>query len=186
MGVQNADRAFMAGSDKDTLYLGVGKIDISSVVGLDTAIPKGLKDVGWLSDEGINLAPDDSVDKIRGHQGHGVIRTFTSESSTSVTAQLIEQEISFLAAYWGGVASKVNDIGKLVMKPARSVVRMTGIADLYDVSTGYHRRYLLPFLELGERSEQNFKVGNLTVCEAKLEILEEFTLLTNEPGMIPE
>ena len=189
MAKTNADNAFMAGSEKDTLYLGPAGTDLSSVTNLTSPLPQGMVDVGWTSDDGMTLDMSDSVDKIRGHQGHGVIRTYMSDSSTSFKATLLETKLELLKQYLGATkAEKVTTTGTeslthMTVSASRKVEALCGVADLFDVSTGKQRRYIFPRLELGERSGVTFKVGELSAYEYNLEVLDKYELLSNEDGL---
>lgn len=189
MAKTNADNAFMAGSEKDTLYLGPAGTDLSTITSLTTPMPEGMVDVGWTSDDGMTLDMSDSVDKIRGHQGHGVVRTYMSDSSTSFKATLLETKLELLKKYLGATkAEKVTTTGtdsitRMTVSASRKVETMCGVADLFDVSTGKQRRYIFPRLELGERSGVTFKVGELSAYEYNLEVLDKYELLSNEDGL---
>lgn len=188
MSITNADNAFMAGSEKDTLYLGPAGTDLSSVTSLTSPLPQGMVDVGWLTEDGLTLGMSDSVDKIRGHQGHGVVRTYMSESSTTVKAALLEAKLDLLKRYMGvSKAEKVtvgsDSITRMEVSSSRKVEALTGVMDLFDVSTGKQRRYIFKRLELGERSDVSYKVGDLTAYEHNLEVLDGYILLTNEDGL---
>lgn len=189
MAKTNADNAFMAGSEKDTLYLGPAGTDLSVITGLTTPMPEGMIDVGWTSDDGMTLDMSDSVDKIRGHQGHGVVRTYMSDSSTSFKATLLETKLDLLKKYLGASkAEKITTTGtdsitRMTVSASRKVETMCGVADLFDVSTGKQRRYIFPRLELGERSGVTFKVGELSAYEYNLEVLDKYELLSNEDGL---
>ena len=189
MSNTNADNAFMAGSEKDTLYLGPAGTDLSVVTNLTTPMPQGMIDVGWVSDDGMTLDMSDSVDKIRGHQGHGVVRTYMSDSSTSFKATLLETKLELLKKYLGATkAEKVTTAGtesitRMTVSASRKVEALCGVADLFDVSTGKQRRYIFPRLELGERSGITYKVGELSAYEYNLEVLDKYELLSNEDGL---
>ena len=189
MAKTNADNAFMAGSEKDTLYLGPAGTDLSTITDLTTALPPGMVDVGWVSDDGMTLDMSDSVDKIRGHQGNGVVRTYMSDSSTSFKASLLESKLELLKKYLGATktekvtAAGTDSITRMTVSASRKVESLCGVVDLFDVSTGKQRRYIFPRLELGERAGFTFKVGELTACEYNLEVLDKYELLTNEEAM---
>ena len=189
MAKTNADNAFMAGSEKDTLYLGPAGTDLSIITSLTTPMPEGMVDVGWTSDDGMTLDMSDSVDKIRGHQGHGVVRTYMTDSSTSFKATLLETKLELLKKYLGATkAEKVTTTGtesitRMTVSASRKVETLCGVADLFDVSTGKQRRYIFPRLELGERSGVTFKVGELSAYEYNLEVLDKYELLSNEDGL---
>lgn len=189
MAKTNADNAFMAGSEKDTLYLGPAGTDLTTITSLTAPLPAGMVDVGWTSDDGMTLDMSDSVDKIRGHQGHGVVRTYMSDSSTSFKATLLETKLELLKKYLGATkAEKVTTTGtdsitRMTVSASRKVEALCGVADLFDVSTGKQRRYIFPRLELGERSGVTFKVGELSAYEYNLEVLDKYELLSNEDGL---
>lgn len=188
MSKTNADNAFMAGSEKDTLYLGPAGTDLSTITNLTTAMPPAMVDVGWLSEDGLSLGMSDSVDKIRGHQGHGVVRTYMSESSTSFKASLLESKLELLKRYLGVAKTEKVTVGsdsltRMEVSTSRKVEGLVGVADLFDVSTGKQRRYVFKRLELGERSDISYKVGELTVYEYNMEVLDGYVLLTNEEGL---
>lgn len=189
MAKTNADNAFMAGSEKDTLYLGPAGTDLSAITSLTAPMPGAMVDVGWTSDDGMTLDMSDSVDKIRGHQGHGVVRTYMSDSSTSFKATLLETKLELLKKYLGATkAEKVTTAGtdsitRMTVSASRKVETLCGVADLFDVSTGKQRRYIFPRLELGERSGVTFKVGELSAYEYNLEVLDKYELLSNEDGL---
>lgn len=189
MAKTDANNAFMAGSEKDTLYLGPAGTDLSTITNLTTPMPEGMVDVGWTSDDGMTLDMSDSVDKIRGHQGHGVVRTYMSDSSTSFKATLLETKLELLKKYLGATrAEKVTTTGtesitRMTVSASRKVEALCGVADLFDVSTGKQRRYIFPRLELGERSGVTFKVGELSAYEYNLEVLDKYELLSNEDGL---
>lgn len=189
MSITNADNAFMAGSEKDTLYLGPAGTDLSSVTNLNSPLPPGMVDVGWLTEDGLTLGMSDSVDKFRGHQGHGVVRTYMSESSTTVKAALLEAKLDILKRYMGvskteKVTMGSGSITRMEISSSRKVETLTGVMDLFDVSTGKQRRYVFKRLELGERSDVSYKVGDLTAYEHNLEVLDGYILLTNEGGLV--
>lgn len=188
MSITNADNAFMAGSEKDTLYLGPAGTDLSTVTNLTSALPTGMVDVGWLTEDGLTLGMSDSVDKFRGHQGHGVVRTYMSESSTTLKAALLEAKLDLLKRYMGVSKTEKVTVGsasitRMEVSSSRKVEALTGVMDLFDVSTGKQRRYIFKRLELGERSDVSYKVGDLTAYEHNLEVLDGYILLTNEDGL---
>lgn len=188
MAKTNADNAFMAGSEKDTLYLGPAGTDLSSVTALNSPIPAALQDVGWLDEDGLTLGMSDSVDKIRGHQGHGVVRTYMSDSSTTFTANLLESKLALVKQYLGvakteKVTAGSGSITRMEVSTSRKVESLCGVADLFDVSTGKQRRYIFKRLELGERSDVQYKVGEITAYECQFEVLDGYVLLTDEGGM---
>ena len=190
----NAANALIHGSDDDSLILGPHDPAFASkVTGLSTAIPTGFADMGWLSEDGAALALDDSVTKIKGHQGHGVVKTFIDSSETSIAATLLETKLQTLSWYLDAAVSQVKetigsaqvDVAKVVAPSSRKVVLLSGWADFFDVSgSGAHTRIVFPHLELGARGEMNFKVGEITGYAYNLSVLGDFVIYSTAPGLI--
>ena len=196
----NADNVLGFGSDDDSLFLGPYDAALATKIqGLTTAIPATLKDCGWLSDDGIKLTMDDSVTKIKGHQGHGVVRTFMDSSETGLEAALLESQLDIVTRFLNAKAEKIQeqigagpaktDVAKLTAKAQRTVTVLSGVLDVFDTaSTGDARtrmRIVFPRLELGERGEVAFKVGELTAWSYKLSVLGDYTIYSNAKSLIP-
>ena len=187
-------------SDDDSLYLGPYDAALATKIqGLTTAVPTALKDCGWISDDGIKLTMDDSVTKIKGHQGHGVVRTFMDSSETGLEAALLESQLDIVTRFLNAKAEKIQeqigagpqktDVAKLTAKAQRTVTVLSGVLDVFDTaSTGDARtrmRIVFPRLELGERGEVAFKVGELTAWSYKLSVLGDYVIYSNAKSLIP-
>ncbi|MCR2051445.1 hypothetical protein NSA19_00955 [Actinomyces bowdenii] len=193
----NADNVLAFGSDNDSLYLGeYDKSIATKIKGLTTAIPQGFEDCGWLGEDGVALTMDDSVTKIKGHQGHGVVRTFMDSSETALTASLLESRLSTVQRYLNATAEKIQEtvkseqvnIAKITAKAQRKVTVLSGILDVFDTASSanaVHMRIVLPRLELGERGEITFKVGDLTAYAHTLNITDDYIIYTNHAPLIP-
>ena len=196
----NADNVLGFGSDDDSLYLGPYDAALATKIqGLATAVPAALKDCGWISDDGIKLTMDDSVTKIKGHQGHGVVRTFMDSSETGLEAALLESQLDIVTRFLNAKAEKIQeqigagpqktDVAKLTAKAQRTVTILSGVLDVFDTaSTGDDRtrmRIVFPRLELGERGEVAFKVGELTAWSYKLSVLGDYVIYSNAKSLIP-
>ena len=189
MATLTAANVLMAGAESDSLYLGPAGTDLSTIVDLSTALPDGMTDVGWLSDDGLSLDLSDSVDKIRGHQGHGVVKTYMSDSSTSITATLLESKLATVQAYLDATITQSgtapDKVATIAANAARSVKRLTAAVDVFDTSDKTVQfRLLFPVVELGERDSIAFKAGEITAYSMKLEIIGKYTIITNAPGLI--
>lgn len=194
----NADNVLGFGSDDDSIHLGPYDKDLATkITGLTTAIPNTFTDCGWISDDGIKLAMDDSVTKIKGHQGHGVVRTFMDSSETSIEAALLESQLFIVTSYLNAKAEKIQeqigtgpktDVVKITAKAQRKVTLLSGVVDLYDTASTENvvrMRIVLPRLELGERGEILFKVGELTAYSYTLSITSDYVIYSNAKALIP-
>lgn len=182
----NAANALMFGSEDDSFFLGDGKIDLAPVVALDTSLPAGLEDVGWIGEDGMSINMSDSVDKIRGHQKHGVVKTYMSDSSSGIEVVVLESKLKSFLSYFDAKATKVGNIAKIEIPAARKTRTMTAVIDAFDTSdSSIQWRVLLPSIQLGAREGFQLKIGELTAYKFSFEILDKFVLLTNAPALIP-
>ncbi|QWW20129.1 hypothetical protein I6B53_03260 [Schaalia sp. 19OD2882] len=195
MATLNALNALMFGSDNDSLYLGEhSPDDVKGITGLKAEIPQTLIDMGWVSEDGLSLDLADSVSEIKGHQGHGTVRTFMSDSTTKISAVFLESKLKTVewnldakvAKLKETVGSEQVDIAKLTVPAARKVRRLSGVIDAFDTSdSSIQWRVLFPTLELGEREGVQLKVGEITAWKYTLQVIGEYYLLTNHKAMIP-
>lgn len=194
----NADNALIFSSDDDSLWLTDYDKDFATkVTGLTSALTSvaGLTNVGWLHEDGVKLAFDDSLTKIKGHQGHGVVKTFLDSSESSISATLLETLLKPLTWYLDATAEKVQetpaggqaiDVAKITAKSSRKVKVLSGVADLFDVSgVGAHVRIVFPRLELGERGEITFQQAEITGYEFNLSILGDYIIYSDHKALIP-
>ncbi len=194
----NADNALIFSSDDDSLWLTDYKADFGTkITGLtqDLTTVQGLLNCGWLHEDGMKLAADDSLTKIKGHQGHGVVKTFLDSSETSFTATLLETLLKPLTWYLDATAKKVQetpaggeqtDVAVITAKSSRKVKVLSGVADLFDVSgVGAHVRLVFPRLELGERGEITFQQANIVGYEFNLSVLGDYILYSDHKALIP-
>ena len=163
----NADNVLGFGSDDDSLYLGAYDPDLGT--------------------------------KIKGHQGHGVVRTFMDSSETGLEAALLESQLGTVTRYLNATATNIQeqigagptktDVVKIVAKAQRKVTLCSGVLDVFDTAaTGDNPtriRIVFPRLELGERGEVAFKVGELTAWSYKLSVLGDYVIYSNAKSLIP-
>lgn len=186
----NSLNALMFGSENDALYLGPAGTDLSTIVGLSSPIPAALIDCGWINEDGMSLEVSDSVEKIRGHQGNKVVKTFMSSSDTTFTATLLESLLPTLLNNLDATATRVKDgdetIGRITASASRKVTYLSGVVDLFETTESKSQwRILFPRLALGERSAVPFKNQELTAYSHTLEVLGGYTILTNTESLIP-
>lgn len=195
MAKVNAANAYIFGSDNDSLHLGPYDPQLrEKITGLYTALPESLVDCGWMSDDGIKLTMDDSVSKIKGHQGHRVVKTFMDSSETSTTATLLESKLDTVKRYLGAKAERVMEtvgaeqrpVARLTVPTSRQVLQLSGVLELFDTSgSDVKVRIVFEHIELGERGEISFVTGTITAYEHKLNLLDDFDIWTDAPAMIP-
>lgn len=193
----NADNALIFSSDDDSLWLtDYDKTFATKVPGLttDLATISGLTNCGWLHEDGVKLTMDDSLTKIKGHQGHGVVKTFLDSSETSISATLLETILKTVTWYLDATAEKIEEdkgakkiaVAKITAKSSRKVKVLSGAADLFDVSgVNAHVRIVFPRLELGERGEVTFQQAEITGWAYNLSVLGDFIIYSDHEALIP-
>lgn len=196
MANSNALNALMVGSEDDSVYLGAHSTTVADMVrsieSLTAPVPVPLTDRGWVSEDGTSLELSDSVDKIRGHQGHGVVKTYMSESDTSFKVSFLETQLETLVETLDISRGKLVGTGAkavavLDVPSSRKTRLLTGMVDLWDVSgVDAQFRFLFPMLSLGERTGISGKVGSIMTYEYNLEVLGGFRLLTNAPDVVSD
>ena len=189
---------FMGGSDYDTLYLGpVSEAPKLAALQLWTAVPATLIPVGWLSDDGVVRGMDDSKKTVQGHQGHAVVVTYMDSSETSLQATILEHKLSVVKALLsaeGGTEKKQDadgpegskDFVELTAKHSRRIEHLCGVWDTFDTAhDNVKYRYVFPALDLSERDETSDKPGEFSALPMTLDVLADYRVLTNVPGMLP-
>ncbi len=190
----NSLNALMFGSDDDSLYLtplsAAGTTALESITDLDSPIPAAFIDCGWINEDGLGLELSDSVEKIRGHQGNAVVKTFMSSSDTTLTATLLESKLQTVVTYLNAVVQRVTgtggDYARIEAPSSRRVTYLTGVLDLFETTESQTQwRILFPKIALGERGALAFKAKELTGYSHTLEVLGGFTILTDTASLIP-
>lgn len=83
------------------------------------ALDAAFTNLGYISDDGVNEAFDDSVDDVVSWQGATTIRSATTQSTTSLNLMLIETKGTVLEAFHRGstIVNVASGIWKMEVKP---------------------------------------------------------------------
>lgn len=186
----DAFKALMFGSEDDAVFLGAYTKEASNKLWGMKAIaatwPEEVKDRGWVSEDGISLDLADSQSEIRGHQNHGVVKVYMSESDTSLKCTFLETHLETLVETLDITKGKKEGSDVVLDVPSSRKARpLCGGVDLYDVSGSDARvRIVLPHVQMGERTGMTFKVGDISAYEYNLKILGGFRIITNAPAIV--
>ena len=179
----NAANARIFGSDDD-------KVQIAP---LGTTLPTTLAapaaafvDVGWLGADGVPFTPNDSIEKLRGHQGARVVRTTVTESDLSFQFQALESTALTLGLQHNVTASSTaTGVTTLAASPSRQIEARAFVLDLYDKDdTSIHYRYVIPRGEISERAEFGHTSGEITGYTFTVEIVGSYSIITNDPAAV--
>lgn len=129
----NSDLARLYGSDDDAVH--VGPTTATFPTGLD-ASPVGFEEIGWLNaDTGITETLLGSVSEIRGHQGHGVVRTRIENPGTQFQFVALEQkQATDDLRYNVKSSTTVAGVRTSVRGPGQTAKRRKVVIDLFDQS----------------------------------------------------
>lgn len=174
------------GGDDDAVS--VGPFPTVIPPGLD-ALPAGMGDVGWLSEDGISW--DDSADKvtITAHQGGVEVIEVTTKVARSFKFQCLETTARTMGLrYPGFVPTKVGttDVygGEV---PAPTADPRTWVIDTYSISNpGDHERKVIPKGQVSTTGTVVAKRGEVSILEYEVKVMEgKFFIYSNAPGMVP-
>jgi len=194
----NTDNVFIGGSDYDALYLGpVSAASKLEGLKLYTDIPDDLIVAGWLSDDGVKRGASDSKSALQGHQGHANVVVYMDSSETTLSATILEhklQLLKWLLSATGGderltdtdAPEDHQEYVKLEAAHSRKIEHLCGVWDTYDTAhDGIKYRYIFPSLDLSERDEMSDQPGGFSSLPCTLDVLKDYWILTNSPGMLP-
>ena len=194
----NTDNVFIGGSDNDSLYLGpVSAAPKLAGLKLYTDVPADLIAAGWLSDDGVTRGADDSKKALQGHQGHANVVVYMDSSESTLKAEILEhklQLLKWLLSAKGG-DSRLTDTDapdghkeyvELTAAHSRRIEHLCGVWDTYDTAhDGIKYRYVFPSLDLSERDKMSDKPGGFSSLPCTLDIMKDYRVMTNSPGMLP-
>lgn len=126
----NSDLARIYGSDLDSIWLA----PLGTAMPADLAAPGAAwEEIGWISPDGITETPTGSVEKIRGHQGNGVVRTRVSEPGTTIAfAALESKELTNRLRYHVKDSVVTAGVRRQTRGAGQRVTAMAAIIDLRD------------------------------------------------------
>lgn len=158
----NADLARIFGSDLDAIYL--APIGTTLPTTIDGVLDPAFEDVGWLNTDGITESLSGSVEKVRGHQGNGVVRTRISEPGTTVSFVALETKAQTNELRYHEKSTAVTaGVRKTTRGPGQRVSRRVAVVDLFDTdNTTVKERTIIEVLEItpnGDRVATNADIA---------------------------
>lgn len=151
----NAELARIFGSDLDAIYL--APVGTTLPTTIDGTLDPLFEDVGWLHSDGVTEALTGSVEKHRGHQGNGVVRTRVSEPGTTVSFVALESkaQTNQLRYHEKQVTSTVVGVRQTRRGPGQRIARRAAVVDLFDAdNTTVKERYVIEVLEIAANGDR--------------------------------
>ena len=140
----------------------------------------GWGEVGWISEDGVNVATDQDSNAFNAWQGGKVVRRRITSSEDTFTFQALEENALVFGLYYPGSTSNTST-GVTTITPAEgvSVDERAFILQLKDGDV--EKRYNVARGEVIERGEIPHQNTDMTVYEFTV-VMYEFVILTDNPA----
>ena len=188
----NVNNILIFGHDDAAVWMA----PLGSTAPVDLAAPTTpFVDLGWLSDEGINLADKPEQSDFYAHQGGTLVASVVTKDERTIKFQCLESTAKQLGLYFSGLTitttgSAPNQYHGGEVKGSRSLSRAF-IFDDYAINQSLpggapiHERYVIPKGVVSDKAELVFKRDEMRVWEYTVKILGSFFVYTNNPAMAP-
>lgn len=179
----DASNARIFGSDLDTIWL--APVGTTMPTTIDAAPGVGFEEVGWLGEDGITESATGSVEKKRGHQGNGVVRTRISEPGTTVAFVALESKAltNGLRYHEKNVDTAVSGVRKVTRGPGQKITRRAAVIDLFDADdTTIKERLIIPVLEISPSGDKVANNADISAYPFSGEIIGDYDHLATVEG----
>lgn len=162
---------------------------------LGTVLPADLTTVlpafvalGWLSEDGVSLTVSTNVEKFRGWQGGGVLRTKVTSTDKSFSVQALEENPVVTELFYDHAPAVVTGVGaarvaKIDLPGSIGTVARSAVIKFKD---GDVDKWLCcPKVEVGDRGDVPHTSSGMTIYEMTLEVIGDAYILTNAPAYVP-
>lgn len=183
----NSDNVRSAGGDLDSVWVGL----LGATMPTEIEDPTEHDNAGWLNEDGLEFAHNDSIESFTGHQGGKIVRKkvtssedtfkFTSLESTALIYGLIHD-----------IKSRETTVGTVDVGAQVTRMRVSGskkpndrrswVVDLWDGDIW--ERYLIPSGEIGERPTVTASNSGLKMYEFTVTVYGSYEILTNDPAQV--
>ncbi len=93
----DADEALLGNAN----YLGVYVAPVGTTAPTDAEVPDTWTTLGWVSEDGVSINPERSIDQLRAWQSPTAIKTVMTEFSITIDMELLQHNPLTLSHYWG-------------------------------------------------------------------------------------
>ena len=178
----NADLARIYGSYSDAVYL--APLGSTLPTTIDGVLDAAFEDVGWLHSDGLTESLSGSVEKKRGHQGNGIIRTRMNESGTSISFIGLETKPQVLnLRYKETAVSTTAGVRKATRSAGQRIAVRAAVIDLFDADNETAKeRIIIPRFEIAPNGDRTFASSDIAGFPFVGEIIGNYTHLTTVPA----
>lgn len=159
----------------------VGALGATMPTTLAAVVEATFPEVGWISEDGVNVANESDNASFTAWQGGKVVRRRVTSSSDQFTFQALEENAVVMGLYLPGADfSTTTGVTTIVPADGISSDERTFILDFHDGAV--HKRYNVIRGEVIERGEVPHQNTEMTVYEFTV-AMSEYEILTNNPAV---
>jgi hypothetical protein len=176
----NANNARMYGSDNDSIYLAPLGTPLPTTI--DGELDPAFEDVGWLNGDGITETLSGSVEKIRGYQGNGVVRTRMSEPGTSIAFVAMETKAQTTGLrYNEKQVTSTAGVRHAKRGSGQKISRRVAVIDLFDQDDEtVKERYAIPVFEIAPNGDRVATPSDVAMLPFNGEIIGDYDHFATE------
>ena len=175
----DASNARIYGSDLDAIH--IAPLGTTLPTTIDGPLDPAFEEIGWLGEDGITESATGSVEKKRGHQGNGVVRTRISEPGTTVSFVALETKAltTGLRYHEKNVDTAVSGVRKVTRGAGQRITRRVAVIDLFDADdTTIKERTIIPVLEIGPGGDKVANNADIAAFPFSGEIIGDYIVLS--------
>lgn len=150
----NSANARIFGGDTDCIYL--APLGTTVPTEIDGVLDPAFEDVGWLHSDGITETQTGSVEKLRGHQGNGVVRTRVNEPGTTVSFTALEtKDQTNSLRYDEKTVTSTLGVRTAVRGAGQNISPRVAVIDVFDADDEtIKERFVIPRLEVSTNGDR--------------------------------
>lgn len=148
----------------------------------------GWTELGWISEDGLNLDQDADQKEFNAWQGGTIIKVVTSGAKRTFKFQCLEETAVVLGLAYPGLEFTVTGTGDA--KVAKGTVpgsiktqEKAFVLDAVDSIDGYTKRYNVPTGTINPSNSVEHKFDDMTVYEFEVTVTDDFDIVTNSPSV---
>lgn len=181
--VKNRENIRIYGDDESAVH--VAPKGTTGPTGL-AAPGVGFEELGWLSEDGVDLDRNEDVQEFKGWQGGKLLRKKITSVDDTFKFQCLEETALSLGLYYKGQAPAVTGVGAAAVATITVTNQAVSderawVVDAFD--GGVQKRYIISSGEVTSRATVGHKNSDMTIYEYTVTIYGDYTLLTNNPAV---
>ena len=173
-----AELARIFGSDSDAIHLAPFGTTLPTTI--DGALDPAF---GWLSEDGLTETLTGSVERRRGHQGRGVVRTLMNESGTQIAFVGLESkaQTNSLRYHEKVVDTTTAGVRKATRGAGQRIQVRAAVIDLFDADDDdVKERFIIPRFEIAPNGDRTFVGSDIAAYPFLGEIIGDYTHLATD------